>query len=118
MKPNLPRSWLTLPEREKKIIYKFIEDEYNKTLDHEEAQLQKRWIQLACINLHHMKEEFGATDCLAFLVGFKRIYKKCGKFNSDEKIAEWIKTELDSIFGADGYPAEWVDSLENRERNV
>lgn len=114
MKPNLPRSWLTLPEREKKIIYKFIEDEYNKTLDHEEAQLQKRWIQLACINLHHMKEEFGATDCLAFLVGFKRIYRKCGRLNSDEKIEAWIKTELDSIFGADGYPAEWVDSLENR----
>lgn len=118
MKPNLPRSWLTLPEREKKIIYKMLEDKYNEAVDHEEAELQKRWLQLSCINLHHMEKSFDATDCLAFLVGFKRIYKKCGRFNSDKEIEAWIKTELDDIFGADGYPAEWVDSLENRESNV
>jgi hypothetical protein len=52
MKPNMPRSWLTLPKREKDAITKaatqFIEDKVN----HEEAELQKIWIQFACIVLH------------------------------------------------------------------
>ena len=115
MKANIPKSWLTLPEKEKKIIYKLVEDQLNETIDHEEAELQKRWLQLACIVLHRQKDPFGKMRCMAFLNGFKRIYKKCGKLNSDKEIEAWIKTELDSIFGADGYPAEWVDSLENRE---
>jgi hypothetical protein len=49
MKPNLPRSWLTLPEREKKIIYKMLEDKYNEAVDHEEAELQKK-VVTACLH--------------------------------------------------------------------
>lgn len=59
MKANIPKSWLTLPEKEKQIIYKLVEDQFNKTIDHEEAELQKRWLQLACIVLHRQKDRFG-----------------------------------------------------------
>lgn len=76
MKANVPKSWFFLPEKEKKAIAKIMEDEVNKTIDHEEAELQKRWLQLACIVLHRQKDPFGKTRCLAFLNGFKRIYKK------------------------------------------
>ena len=117
MKANIPKSWLSLPEREKKAISKMVEEEINKTVDHEEAELQKRWLQLACIVLRRQKDPFGKMRCMAFLAGFKRIYKQCQKFNSDVEIKDWIKNEMDSIFGADGYPSEWVDSLENREGN-
>ena len=113
MKSNIPRSWLTLPEREKKIIYKMLEDKYNEAVDHEEAELQKRWLQLACIVLHRQKDRFGKMRCLAFLNGFKRIYKQCERFRSEVETTEWINKELEPIFGKDGYPSEWVDSLEN-----
>jgi hypothetical protein len=113
MKANIPKSWFFLPEKEKKIIAKMMEDEVNKTIDHEEAELQKRWLQLACIVLHRQKDPFGKTRCLAFLNGFKRVYKQCKRFNSEAEINEWINKELDTIFGSGGYPSEWVDSLEN-----
>lgn len=113
MKANIPKSWLSLPEREKKAISKMVEEEINKTIDHEEAELQKRWLQLACIVLHRQKDPFGKMRCLAFLSGFKRIYKQCKRFKSEVEITEWINKELEPIFGKDGYPSEWVDSLEN-----
>jgi hypothetical protein len=114
MKASIPKSWLYLPQKEKQIISDLVEKQINDTLDHEEAELQKRWLQLACIVLHRQKDPFGKMRCMAFLAGFKRVYKQCQKFNSDAEIKAWIKTEMDSIFGADGYPSEWVDSLENR----
>jgi hypothetical protein len=113
MKANIPKSWVFLPEKEKKIIAKMMEDEVNKTIDHEEAELQKRWLQLACIVLHRQKDPFGKTRCLAFLNGFKRIYKKCKRFNSEREIKEWVDKELEHIFGSGGYPSEWVDNLGN-----
>lgn len=113
MKANIPKSWFFLPEKEKKIIAKMMEDEVNKTIDHEEAELQKRWLQLACIVLHKQKDPFGKMRCLAFLNGFKRIYKKCKRFSSDNEIKEWVDKELEPIFGSGGYPSDWVDDLEN-----
>lgn len=116
MKANIPKSWLSLPEKEKKIISDLIEKHINDTVDHEEAQLQKRWLQLACIVLHRQKDPFGKMRCMAFLNGFKRLYKTCGKFKTNAEIDEWLKAEMESIFGVDGYPSEWVDSLEKGER--
>ena len=52
---------------------------------------------------------------MAFLLAWKRLYKTCEKFKTDAEMEAWLKTEMDSIFGVDGYPSEWVDGLENRE---
>ena len=112
MKANIPKSWLSLPEIEKKAISKMVEEEINKTIDHEEAELQKRWLQLACIVLHQQKDPYGKMRCMSFLNGFKRMYKKCAKFKSNAEIDEWVKSELKCIFGEGGYPHLWVDDLE------
>lgn len=113
MKANLPKSWLQLPPNEKRIIEKLVEEEVRKTVDHEEAILQKRWLQLACIVLHRQKDPYGKMRCMTFLNGFKRVYRKCKNFTSNEDIDAFLKKEMEPIFGVDGYPAEWVDSLEN-----
>lgn len=114
MKANVPKSWLSLPGKEKKLISGLIEKEINAAVDHEEALLQKRWLQLACIVLHRQKDAYGKMRCMAFLNGWKRVYKTCEKFKTDAEMKAWLKAEMDSIFGVDGYPSEWVDSLENR----
>lgn len=49
MKAILPKSWYTLPEKEKQAIKEACEELVNKTVDHEEAQLQKVWLQLAVL---------------------------------------------------------------------
>ena len=114
MKANIPKSWLSLPEREKKAISKMVEEEINKTVDHEEAELQKIWIQFACIILHDAFG-FGAQRLTVFLGNWKRIYNKNKKFSCEEEQTEFLRKEIESIFGVGGYPSEWIDSLEGRD---
>lgn len=110
--PPPPKSWDRLPDFEKRAIEEYWSKRFNAQLDHEEAILQKRWLQLACIVLHNQKDRYGKFRCMAFLAGWKRVYRKCEKFNTNAEIDAYLKTEMDSIFGVDGYPYEWVDSLE------
>ena len=110
---NKRRSYLMLPPKEKKAmdeaIVKFIEDRVN----HEEAELQKIWIQLACIILH---DTFGMGQkrLLLFIGNWKRIYKRNQRLGSKEAQDAFLKAEMDKIFGEDGYPYDFIDSLEKR----
>ena len=110
--PKMPRSWDRLPEYEKQKISEVCNEAINAQVDHEEAELQKIWLQLACIVLHRQKDPFGKMLCMAFLKDWKRVYKTLGKFKTSEERDAWLKSEMEKIFGKGGYPAEWVDSLE------
>lgn len=110
--PKPPKSWDRLPLMERKAIEDYCVQIINERLNHEEAELQKRWLQLACIVLHNQKDKFGKFRCMAFLAGWKRAYYQCGKFNTNEEIESYLKKEMDTIFGVDGYPYEWVNGLE------
>ena len=120
MKANLPkdktkkspRSWDRLPEDEKKAITDYCTKVVTEQVTHEEAELQKRWIQLACIVLHNQKDRFGKTRCMAFLAGWKRMYRICNRFKTNAEIDAFLEKEMSAIFGEGGYPREWVDSLE------
>lgn len=118
MKANIPKAqkapkpWERLPAHERQIIKDYCTELVIERVNHEEALLQKRWLQLACIVLHNQKDRYGKMRCLAFLAGWKRVYHKCRKFNCNADIDTYLKTEMDSIFGVDGYPYEWVDGLE------
>lgn len=113
MKANVRRSYLSLPPKEKAAIdqalVKWAEDKVN----HEEAELQKIWLQMACIVLHDAFG-FGHMRCLTFLGNWKRMYKRMTKISSKEEQDAFLKTEMDKIFGEDGYPYEFIDSLEKR----
>lgn len=113
LKPNLPRSWYSLPKKEQQAITAACERAVHATVNHEEALLQKRWLQCACIVLHRQKDPYGKMRCKAFLKDWKLIYYICSQFNTDAELEAWLKAETDKIFGKDGYPHEWVDSLEN-----
>ena len=110
---NKRRSYLMLPPKEKQAIdeaiVKFIEDRVN----HEEAELQKIWIQLACIILHDTFG-MGAQRLTTFIGNWKRIYKRNQRLGSKEAQDAFLKEEMDKIFGEDGYPYEFIDSLEKR----
>ena len=107
-----PKAWDKLSLFEKKAIEDYCIQVANDIVDHEEAKLQKRWLQLACIVLHNQKDRYGKMRCLGFLIGWKKVYHICEKFNTNEEIEAYLKKEMNSIFGVDGYPHEWVDNLE------
>lgn len=49
-----------------------------------------------------------------FLGNWKRMYKRMSKISYKEEQDAFLKTEMDKIFGEDGYPYEFIDSLEKR----
>lgn len=110
--PKPPKSWDRLPLFERKAIEDYCEQVVNDRVNHEEAELQKRWLQLACIVLHRQKDPYGKMRCTAFLKDWKRVYRECEKYKTNAEITAYLKKEMDSIFGVDGYPHEWVDKLE------
>jgi hypothetical protein len=110
--PKPPKSWDRLPAFEKKVIEDYCSQVVTERVNHEEAELQKRWLQLACIVLHSQKDPYGKMRCMAFLKDWKRAYNVLARYKTDDGATAYLKKEMDSIFGVDGYPYEWIDKLE------
>lgn len=112
MKANIPRAWDALPEREKRAIKEMCDSIVNQTVDHEEAELQKVWLQIAVL-VNYDLFGHGKTRALRFLKQWKKVYRTIAKFKTNAERDNWLDHETAKIFGAGGYPHEWVDSLEN-----
>ena len=111
MKARLPKSWDRLPKHEKDIINRVMTDEVVKQVLHEEAELQKIWLQFACIVLNRCFG-FGKRRLLHFLANWKEMYRINTKRDSREAQTEYLAGEMEKIFGKDGYPTEYIDKLE------
>jgi hypothetical protein len=118
MKANLPkkqkppRLWERMSPIEREAINEYCEQKCQEQVNHEEAEIQKRLLQLACIVLHRQKDPYGKMRCLVFLKDMKREYNNLARFKTDEEIVAYLNKGTDVIFGKDGYPHEWVDKLE------
>lgn len=110
-KKKLPKSYTRLPEYEKQAINKAMQELYDEALDKEEVELQKIWIQLACVVLN---ETFGSgkDELMVFLGNWKRAYRKNAKCKDKAEQEKFLKSEMDRIFGENTYPYEWIDKLE------
>lgn len=109
MKARLPKSWETLPQKEKQIIVDLMSKRVNDTIDAEEDLIQKIWLQWACIVLHEAFG-FGRTRCMMFLGNWKKMYRKNSKFKSDQEQRQYLDAKIKKIFKND-YPQDFIDSL-------
>ena len=107
-----PKSYAQLPRREKENIKELIATEVEKQILHEEAELQKIWLQYACIVLHK-NFGFGKRRCQLFLANWKEMYRINSQLDGKAKQSEYLSTELAKIFRKEGYPTAYVDKLEN-----
>ena len=112
MKARLPRSWDRLPPREKEIINQVMTDEVVKQVCHEQAELQKIWLQFACIVLHRCFG-FGRKRCLLFLGNWHEMYYINSKIEGKAEQEEYLAAEMEKIFGKEGFPKEFIDGLED-----
>ena len=112
MKAIMPKPFTRLSQSEKNAIYRAVANLANKQTDKEEAELQKIWLQYACIVLHNAFG-FGKSRLLQFLGNWKRMYRTNTKLGNYETQQEYLKAEMSKIFGECGYPYEWIDSLED-----
>lgn len=109
MKANVPRSYNSLPASEKEKISRLVDELVTQGINHEEAEVQKIWIQYACIVLH-TAFHFTKEDCEMFIANWRRIYRQNAKFRTKQEQDAFLEKYLD-FFGGD-YPTAFVDSLE------
>ena len=112
MKARLPKSWDRLPKHEKDIINRVMADEVVKQVVHEQAELQKIWLKMACIVLHR-NFGFGRKRCMLFLANWREMYRQNSRLEGKEDQERFLAGEIDKIFRKEGYPTEYVDKLEN-----
>lgn len=112
MKARLPKSWDRLPPREKEIINQVMTEEVVKQVCHEQAELQKIWLQMACIVLHRCFG-FGKDRCLMFLGNWYEMYYVNSKLEGKAEQEKYLAAEMEKIFGKDGFPKVFIDGLED-----
>lgn len=112
MKVRLPKSWDQLSKRDKEIIEKVKTEEVIREVNHEEAELQKVWLQMACIVLNRCFG-FGEKRLLLFLGTWREIYRFVGRLKTKADRDDYLKQEMSRIFRRGGYPYKYIDKLED-----
>lgn len=112
MKVRVPKSFLNLPESEKEKINEVLTEEVQSQVNKNFAELQKVWLQLACIVLNR-NFGFGKRRLLLFLGAWREMYRINSKLVSNTTQSAYLKAELNKIFGEGGYPYEYIDKLED-----
>ena len=112
MKVRLPKSFTQLPQREKEIINEVMTAEVVKQVCHEQAELQKIWLQMACIVLHK-NFGFGRKRCMLFLANWREMYRLNSRIEGKAEQEAYFAGEIDKIFRKEGYPYEYIDKLED-----
>jgi len=109
MKAHIPKSYQSLPESQKQKIAQLVDELVTRQVDHEEAEVQKIWIQYACIVLH-TAFRFTKEDCEMFIANWRRIYRQNARFQTKEEQTAFIEKQL-AFFNGE-YPTAFVDALE------
>lgn len=110
MKCNLPKSWHSLPPKEKELINEAFNERLYAELDREEAELQEIWIKLACVLLHDL-HGFTEEELMKFIAGWKRIYRRNERAQNNQ--TEWLAEEMEKCFPNCGFPQIRIDELKN-----
>lgn len=111
MKTIMPKPFERLSNGDKQAIYRAVSRLANEQIDKEEAEMQKIWLQMACIVLHN-GFGFGKSRLLQFIGNWKRMYRINAKLGSYKEQQKYLRDEMEKIFGTNGYPEEFVNSLE------
>ena len=103
MKANLPKSWNSLPRREKEVIKRLMTEQVVEIVDEEEKQMQVAWMKMCCIILHEVYG-FGEIRLLRFIARWKRMYAKNKRYTTNESRDEWLDGEMKKLFKSCGFP--------------
>lgn len=111
MKANLPKSYLTLPKREREAIDSLVQSEYEKKLTEEEVVLFEQYTKMMCIVLHDYFG-FGDTRLLCAIANFKNLKRKYRDISTAQEVMPVLDKEMKRIFKKSGFPKEFVERLQ------
>ena len=114
MKANLPKSYLTLPKREKEVIDNLVKNEVDRALTEEEVVLFAQYTKMMCIVLH---DYFGFGDNrLHCVIGnFKALKRKYKDINTAQEVNAILDKEMERVFKKDKFPQNYVEKLQRDE---
>lgn len=114
MKANLPKSYLTLPKREKEVIDNIIKNEVDRALTEEEVNLFAQYTKMMCIVLHDCFG-FGDNRLHCVIGSFKALKRKYRDINTAQEVNVILDEEMERIFKKDKFPQDYVEKLQRNE---
>ena len=104
MRPNMPRSWYSLPKSERDSLQKAMTEKVYELLVEEEKEMQVIWIKLLCIIDHNLFGH-GEERQLRKIAEWKRMYRRQARFGDDKEARnKWLDAEMKKIFRKGGFP--------------
>ena len=117
MKPNIPRSWHSLPPAERRALEKFLQDQAYLLADREHEEVQETMIKFNCMMLHdHF--DFTEEQLLQYVALWKRTYRRNDRHQSKGEQDAWLESEMKKCFPTCGFPQMRIDDLKSKERSI
>jgi hypothetical protein len=113
MKCNLPKSYLSLPQKEKDAITELFNEHLNDAISKEEAELQEIWIKLACMLLHE-NFGFGEERLNRFIAAWNKTYRRNERIGNKPDQTAWLEAEMAKCFPKFGFPQQRIDRLKEK----
>jgi hypothetical protein len=105
MNAILGKSFSQLRKSEQDRILKQMED----AMDDELCKAQFIWIKYNCVAMANAGET--ADEILNYLGGWRHVYRINSRFKTKEEQDAFLDARMDEIFGAGGFPQEFMDGL-------
>lgn len=115
MKARVPRSFTSLPKSQQELLVQMMNETLEKRLAEQEVEVQKIYMKLCCILLNKCFG-FGEKRLYMFLGNWKGIYRWNSRFPDAKTQSEELDKEIHRIFRKSGYPEQFINSLENKEK--
>ena len=112
MKVRMPKSFTQLSKHDKGIINEVLTEEVENRTNQNMAELQKVWLQMACIVLNRCFG-FGEKRLLLFLGTWREVYRLIAKLKTKEERDAYLSKEMSRLFRRGGYPYKYIDKLED-----
>lgn len=107
MNAIIGKSFSQLRKAEQDRILKQMEE----TMDNELCDAQFIWIKMSCIDLHNMG--MTADEIMQYLGGWRHQYRINSRFKTKEEQDAFLDARMDEIFGAGGFPQDFMESLKD-----
>ncbi|MBO7250822.1 MAG: hypothetical protein J6V42_06070 [Clostridia bacterium] len=110
MKIKTPRSYLTLPPKERDKISEWIVELAKEQLEKDSRVMLDLYIKMVCVVLHDAFG-FGEKRLTMFLGNHKRLFYRQHKKCLDGSQVEYLNQRMKEIFKKGGFPQEFFDNM-------
>lgn len=110
MRANIPKSWNSLPKKEKEAISDWLQKITKEQCEKDMRIVLDRYIKMVCLTLHDAFG-FGEKRLMMFLGNHKRLFHRQHKMVKDGTQIEYLDRRMTEIFKKGGFPEGFFEKL-------